>query len=257
MRIAAIHMLVNNPHVIFGSTDVVEDFIEVPSPEASLIKGGHLAARTRAQVAPVLIQVWRGPHPDLGTVVFDGSAYLPGGSLFVLDVERLTTFSRKCGAPGIHRLTVRVDEMGEASRVDLVLDGGEKRMELSRIDSYPLPAVAGVSAPLAPPDILNLILADFDAPKARLVNAMDLVIHEWVADTSPRAAVRRSARVRQIIEWMRWAFPLVGLSELKRVGGVIDREVAGVTDCVNGELAVRIVESSLKGLLSVCPDGGS
>lgn len=249
MRIAAVQMLVNNPHVIFGSTEVVEDFIEIPSPEASLVKGGHLAARTRAQVAPVLIQVWRGPHPALGTVAFDGPAYLPDGSLFVLDVERLTMFSRKCGAPGSHRLTVRVDEVGEASRVDLVLDGGENRMELSRIDAYPLPAVAGVSAPLAPADILNLILSDFDHPKARLVNAMDLVIHEWVADTSPRAAVHRSSRVRQIIEWMRWAFPLVGLGELKRVGSVIDREVAGITDGRDGELAVRISDSSLKGLL--------
>lgn len=215
MRIAAVQMLVNSPHVIFGSSEVVDDFIEVPSPEASLVKGGHLAARTRAQVAPVLIQVWRGPHPDLGTVAFDGPVSLPDGALFVLDVERLTILSRKFGAPASHRLTVRVDEVGEASRVDLLLDGGEKRMELSRIDAYPLPAVAGVSAPLAPADILNLILSDFDHPKARLINAVDLMIRGWVADTSARAAVHRSSRVRQIIEWMRWAFPLVGYGELK------------------------------------------
>ncbi|WP_254811809.1 hypothetical protein [Streptomyces cavourensis] len=249
MRIAAVQMLVNNPHVIFGSTDVVDDFIEIPSPEASLVKGGHLAVRTRAQVAPVLIQVWRGPHPDLGTVVFDGPTYLPDGSLFVLDVERSTIFSRKCGPSGSRRLTVRVDEVGEASRVDLVLDVGENRMELSRIGTYPLPAIAGVSDPLAPADILNLILSDFDRPKARLVTAMDLVIHEWVADTSPRAAVHRSSRVRQIVEWMRSAFPLVGLGELKRVGSLIDREVADIADGRDDEIAVRISEGSLKGLL--------
>jgi len=250
MRIAAVQMLVNNPHVIFGSTEMVDDFIEIPSPEANLAQGGHLAVRTRAQVAPVLIQVWRGPHPELGTVAFDGSASLPDGALFVLDVERLTIFSRKCGTPGSHRLTVRVDEVGEASRVDLVLDGGENRLDLSRIDAYPLPSIAGISSPLMPADKLNLILSDFDHPKARLVNAVDLVIHEWVADdASPRAAVRRSARVRQIIEWMRWAFPHVGLGELRRVGSVIDREVASITEDRHGELAVRISESSLKGLL--------
>lgn len=223
--------------------------MEIPSPEASLVEGGHLAARTRAQVAPVLVQVWRGPHPDLGTVAFDGSAYLPDGSLFVLDVERLTVFSRKCGAPGSHRLTVRMDEVAEAARIDLVLDGGENMMELSKLDAYPLSAIAGVSAPLAPADILNLIFADFDRPKARLVNAVDLIIRESVADTSQRAAVRRSARVRQIIEWMRWAFPSVGLSELNRIGGVIDREVAGIADGCDGEHAVRISEKSLKGLI--------
>ncbi|MEU8443600.1 hypothetical protein AB0F05_24290 [Streptomyces microflavus] len=78
---------------------------------------------------------------------------------------------------------------------------------------------------------------------------MDLVIHEWVADTSPRAVVHRSPGVRQIIKWMRWAFPLVGLGELKRVGSLIDREVAGIADGRDDEIAVRISEGSLKGLL--------
>ncbi|CAM5692034.1 hypothetical protein [Streptomyces chartreusis] len=249
MRIAAVQMLVNNPRVIFGSAEVVEDFIEIPSPEASLVEGGHLAARTRAQVAPVLVQVWRGPHPDVGTVAFEGSVKLPDGSLFVLDAERLTVFSRKCGAPGSHRLTVRLDDVAEASRIDLVLDSGKNRMELSKLDAYPLPALAGVSAPLEPADILNLILTGFDRPQARLVNAVDLIIREWVVDTSQRAAVRRSARVRQIIEWMRWVFPSVELSELRRLGGVIDREVAGIADGRDGENAVRISDYAFKGLI--------
>ncbi|MFF3911463.1 hypothetical protein ACFYZJ_37275 [Streptomyces sp. NPDC001848] len=247
MKIAAVQMLVNNPHVIFGSDEVVEDFCEIPSPQANVEQGGHLAARTRAQSAPVLVHIWRGPHPDVGTVVFDGSIYLPDGSLFVLDVERLTVFSRKCGAPGVRRLTVRVDEVGEASRVDLVLDGGENRMELTRVREYPVPAVAGVSAPLAAADILNLILSDSNFPEARLINAVDLVIHEWLTDTSPRSAVLRSARIRQIVEWMRWLFPLDPLEELKRVGGVIDQEVARITESDAG-LAVRIVENSLVNL---------
>lgn len=228
MKIGATQVLLNHPVVIVGATGFAEDLITVPldEPPGPSASHRHLAVPARAQVAPVFVNIWRGPHPAIGFVAFDGSVDLADGALAIFDVDALSRFTRKIGPSGIYRLMIRVDDPSRASRVDLVIDRGNNEASISRLREYSLPSVQGVSEPLTPAAVLGLILADHDLPVARLANALDLVVGESFCDASSRAPILRSARVRNIIDWLKLLSPYASPEHYRELGISLEEKIA-------------------------------
>ncbi|MBD0739402.1 hypothetical protein [Streptomyces sp. CBMA29] len=213
MEIGFAGILLNHPVLIIGSTGFVEDYADVPldgSVHASEVHQ-HLGVPALAQVAPVLIKLWRGPHTAVGETVFDGIVDLPDGTLAAFDVENVSRFTKKLGKPGTYHLTIRVDDPKRASRVDLVLDRGEGEVEIGTVLELSIPPIGGVTGLAVDADAaLHLILSEHDLPLHRLANALDLILGEWVrdlSDASPRAEALRSARLTRLVHWLRGQAP--------------------------------------------------
>ncbi|MEU6554738.1 hypothetical protein ABZ915_31360 [Streptomyces sp. NPDC046915] len=193
--------------VMIGPTGEMEDFVNTPLSGPMPPGVSHLAVPARAQISTVLVRVWNGAHPNIGSVVFDSSMELPDGALAVFDVDRVSRFVRHVGKSGVQHLTIRVDDPVRASRVDLVVNRGPDKASLNRVPGYDLPEIDGLSGELTPADALSLILAGTSLPEARLVTALDLVISEGNADDSPRCMRLKSYRLQRIMEWLKDAYP--------------------------------------------------
>ncbi|ACU73639.1 hypothetical protein Caci_4778 [Catenulispora acidiphila DSM 44928] len=70
-----------------------------------------------------------------------GIVNLPDGILTVSEFDKINTVRRNVGTWGDHRITVRVDDRGEASRVMVIRDCGEAEAPLTSVPGHELPAV--------------------------------------------------------------------------------------------------------------------
>ncbi|MFD8812572.1 hypothetical protein ACFV23_14095 [Streptomyces sp. NPDC059627] len=246
MHIGTVQLLLNHPLVMIGATGDVEDFRETPLSGSVAPGTSHLAVPARAQIATVLVRLWNGAHPDSGTVVFESSFTLPDGALAVFDVDRVVRFVRQVAKPGRQHLTIRVDDVKRASRIDVVVNRGPDRLSLSRIPGYVLPGVDGVSNSITSADVLSLILSGESRPETRLVTALDLVLSEWESNVSQHRERVNSYRIQRITEWLKGAYPEVGQELWSDIFEFVEGAILSEPENSDGMAAVSVAKSVIR-----------
>lgn len=123
MLIASTDIYLNHGTVRLGSKEAPSAASQLGgAPATASDKHIHVAAR--AQVGLVRVKLWNRIGPARGTVVFDGDISLADGCIAVGDILNVSTFVQGFGSPGLHRIRVSVDDPGNASRIDVILDPG-------------------------------------------------------------------------------------------------------------------------------------
>jgi hypothetical protein len=197
MRIGAMELLASHPAVYIGTADRPEVDCGERPVAADL---AHVVVRTTGLGAATRVTLWDRAMPAEGEALFDGELALPDGRIVVMDLERLTVFGKQVGRPGRHRVVVRADDPGQASRVWVGIDLGPHRTALTGSPSYPLaPAILETDAPLDPADELGLILDEHDAPLARLAAAITVLRRQPSAPSV--------FDINAVGQWLRWLGP--------------------------------------------------
>jgi hypothetical protein len=217
----------NHPVIRVGSAEIPDDVVALQG--STLIAGErHLHLAARAQVGLVRVRLWSGASPVEGVVIFDGSLRLDDGVVCVGDVLGVSSFRYGFGDPGNRRMLVSVDDPGNASRVDVVLDPGMQEVTLTACRSYPLPPfrVADPSS-LDSTDELGLILSAHNIPLNRLAAALKLVLLATGNDDAARRSVMMKFRVRMIGEWLRWISPTLPEVQTSSINSFILERIQG------------------------------
>jgi hypothetical protein len=164
--------------------------------------GRHVAVRTRGQVAHTRVSIWQGAMPLVGHLVFDGELDLDDYTIFVGDIERLGRWTQRIGRTGVQRVIVRVDDPGNASRVNVGLAVSEE----ARVQELPAPGEAALFEVLASerggislPNARGLVLNGHDSPHARLTAAIMLL-----SSPDPAKPWLERYETEGIVEWLRW-----------------------------------------------------
>lgn len=227
MRIGVVDILLNNPLLWVGSTDPVDDFVEIPvavDPARQEV-GKHLAIRSRVQVAPVEVSLWDGIFPDYLETVYNGRLQLDDGFLAIFDIENSSRFLRRVGGGGVYDISVSVDDVRSASRVFVAINSGVERFKVDRVPEYPLPNYRGPDRGITQDaSVLQAILSGHDRPLARLVNAISLISANSREESGEFNSVTYS-RIRGVVEWLRWLSPTFSLAYCQRLGEIIQRRL--------------------------------
>ena len=243
---ASLDLYLNRGLLFVGSTgdpwDEQELFAKPRDGErtVALSSDSHVMIRVRAQVALVRVEIWHRRCPIVGDVVFDGTLNLPDGILTVSEFDKLTSAQKKVGAGGDHRITIRVDDQGEASRVMVIRDCAADERPLTSARGHDLPAVTSAADEvLSPIDELGLILSTHDLPLARLAASIKiLLIHN---DLSKYA-------VTMIVEWLRWVHPMARAADCKALGDRLSAALAGSSDLDVDDRALTLARDILTAL---------
>lgn len=248
MIIGSVQLLLNHSTVFIGSTGFPSDEFDLVEPLQSVASSSeHVQLAARQQVAPVSVTIWHRIWPGYGAVVFDGDLTLADATLAVFDLDRISRYTRTVGAPGVHKVSIAVDDPGRASRIHVVVDPGEGEAAIGGVPGYELAPVRGVSGDsIAPATELGLILSEYDRPVARLVSALRLIFSESPSDVSRREAINFS-RVQRVVEWLRWLHPQLSFEYCSELGALVQARVtegfSGGFDDAAVLLAHRIWES--------------
>jgi hypothetical protein len=176
------------------------------------------AQRSQNERAAVGLEIWNQRCPIVGDVIFDGTLNLPGGVLSVSEFDGLNSARTKVGAWGDHRITVRVDNEGEASRVMVIRDCADEEGALTSVRGYELPMMTMPDGEvLTPMSELALILATHDLPLARLAAAVKIPL---TRDDLSRYSIR------MIVEWLRWLHPAARVADCQALGDRLAADLA-------------------------------
>jgi hypothetical protein len=195
----AVEVYANHAVLLVGSTGWPEvDWGDGPVGA----DGRHVAVRTRGQVAHTRVSIWQGAMPLVGHLVFDGELDLDDYTIFVGDIERLGRWTQRIGRTGVQRVIVRVDDPGNASRVNVGLAVSEE----ARVQELPAPGEAALFEVLASerggislPNARGLVLNGHDSPHARLTAAIMLL-----SSPDPAKPWLERYETEGIVEWLRW-----------------------------------------------------
>ncbi|MBE1491534.1 hypothetical protein [Plantactinospora soyae] len=138
MLVGAVDIYTNHALVVIGATA----FPEVEHDDsAATADDRHVVVRTRGPVSPTRVSIWSRDMPYLGAVVFDGELDLMDHTLWVGDIERLTSYTTELvDSTGVQRVVVCVDHPGQASRIHVGLNLDEVPA-LVPVPGHPLPEV--------------------------------------------------------------------------------------------------------------------
>jgi hypothetical protein len=179
----------------------------------------HVLVRVRPQVALVRVEIWHGNAPIAGEVLFDGTLNLPDGMLSVSEYDRINSAQSRFGAWGDHRVTIRVDDQGWASRVVVIRDRADGERPLTTVHGHELPAVTAARDEFLPPGIeLDLILSAHDLPLSRLAAAIKVLLTRDEPTTY---------RTQLIAEWLRWTHPTAGAAHCRALGARLLTDLLG------------------------------
>lgn len=134
MLVGAVDIYTNHAVVVIGATA----FPEVEHDDsAATADDRHVVVRTRGQAAPIRVSIWSRVMPYLGAVVFDGELDLMDDTLWVGDIERLTSYTTKLlDSAGVQRVVVCVDDPGHASLIHVGLGLGTEVTTLAPVPGY-------------------------------------------------------------------------------------------------------------------------
>jgi hypothetical protein len=122
------------------------------------------------------------------------------------------------GAWGDHRITVRVDDEGEASRVMVIRDCADGKGPLTSVRGHELPLMTMPDGEvLTPVAELGLILETHDLPLARLAAAVKMLLTR--DDLSKNS-------IRMIVEWLRWLHPTARMADCQALGDRLSADLA-------------------------------
>ncbi|MGW7302358.1 hypothetical protein [Streptomyces sp. NPDC054829] len=227
MLVGSADISLNHPVVRVGSVEIPDDVVALQG--RTFVAGEkHLHLAARAQVGLVRVRLWSGASPVEGVVIFDGSLCLDDGMMCVSDVLGVSSFRYGFGIPGSRRMLVSVDNPGNASMIDVVLDPGIREVKLTSCRTHPLPSFrVADSSGLDPTDELGLILSAHNIPVNRLGAALKLVFLAAGKDDAARRPVMMEFRVRMIGEWLRWISPFLTEDETASIVLFILEEIQG------------------------------
>lgn len=242
MKVGSVDLYANHPMVIVGSEQHVDDATPLGG-SAAVATESHVTIATRGQAALVRVSLWMHEGPRIGTIVFDGRVTLASHFLAVRDVEGISRFVAAVGGSGSHRLMVLVDDPGYASRVAVIVDGGDDVRSLTAVVRYPMFDVVRSDPELDPSDELALILGGHDLPLNRLAAALKVA-----AQTPGVRPAIRSFWTSLIVEWIRWLSPWLSFSESQAIGETIEERLAARADDSVDEWAAATAVEILNGI---------
>ena len=189
MLTGAIEVYANHAVVIVGSTAWPEVDFGGGSAGAD---DRHVAIRTRSQAAHTRVSIWQNTMPLVGHLVFDGELDLDDYTICVGDIERIGRWTQRIDQTGVQRVIVRVDDPGNASRVNVGLgiseDAGVQVLPMNEGPAL-FKVLTSERESIAPSNALGLVLDGHDSPHARLSAAIMLL-----SGPDPRQAVARAVR---------------------------------------------------------------
>lgn len=239
MQIGVVDIYANHGVLVIGNNP--ELGADVILQGVAAVSSSHLLLATRGQAGLVKVRLWSGVGPLVGTEVVAADLELLGGQLFIFDIEKIGMHSFATGKLGRTSVRVLVDDPGSASRVDLLVDGGDGQRALTSVGGYPLFAVSiesGKNFEVA--DELDLILSAHDLPLSRLAAAIKLI----KSSPTARSAILES-RIDQVIEWSRWLSFRQFVNDNRELGAFLHSEIANLADPVQDAEALGLAERIL------------
>ncbi|MEV0646447.1 hypothetical protein AB0I28_14410 [Phytomonospora sp. NPDC050363] len=199
VKVAEVQVVMNYGQLVVGSDERPEFDLLMSTPPASDRK--HVLLPSRAQIAPVRVQLWRGVAPEAARRMFSGETTLATGRLTFREASEPPFFSWPATAPmSTLRLTVATDLGEEAADVTVVVDPSPERLpdiHTARRPGEHTPT--GLSL-----DRLDQVLNGHGHPAARLAIAVEALRNATAEDASePRIRYGLAS----IVEWMRWLHP--------------------------------------------------
>ncbi|MGW0671536.1 hypothetical protein [Streptomyces sp. NPDC002746] len=237
MMIGSASIYLNNPVLVIGATSPIGGDLALAGA-VSVASSEHVLIAARAQVGPVRGRLWSRVGPREGAIVFDGELALADGAIAISDAVGSSCFSTRTSSIGLHRVQVFVDDPGNASRVDVLLDAAAEMSDLTSIPNRPLPGLRGVGdSGLAMADELGMILAAHDLPTNRLAAAVKLLRSSPVSVENSRREAILAFRIRVVSEWLRWLRPEISLEVCNALGEFIKEQVSGRPEAGSDEIA--------------------
>ena len=224
MQVGGIEMYLGHGVLYVGSTAEVDLAIFDEDGPVSAT-ASHVRIAARAQDRPVRVRLWRGVAPRVGKAVFDGVLKLPDGKLAVVEAAGQSRFVTRVGlwAP---RVIVAVDDPGNASRVDIVVEPEyvPKGTQRWAAGQPPFPALT-----VAPGgkrhtvDALADALTGYDFPVQRLGTALTLIQQHARQGTG---ALDARFYVGMVVEWLRWLHDGLTYEMCQDAGELISDQLA-------------------------------
>jgi hypothetical protein len=213
---------------------------EVLTGEPAAADGDHVLVKTRGQVGPAEVSIWTGAMPIAGHLVFEGVLQLPDGRLCITDIGEQKNLLWKTSKVD-PRVTVRVDEPGDAARVDVGLDVGDQVFPLRTAAGHPLPDLLSSTAFLVPINELGEILETYERPLNRLAAAI-LLMHEKL-EVGPREEFLAD----MLAEWLRMLPGVPDRAAALALGQRVVREVSAFRGSGTDDFALALAGSTLAG----------
>lgn len=234
MLTGAVEVVANHGVLLVGSTAWPQvDWGDGPVGADSR----HVAIRTRGQVARTRVSIWQDTMPLVGHLVFDGELDLDDYTIFVGDIERLRRWTQRIGQTGVQRVIIRVDDPGNASRVNVGLSISEE----SRVQALPSPgemalfmALTSEREGMSLPNARGLVLDGHDSPRARLSAAIMLLSHP-----DPAKPWLEGYEVEGLVEWLRWLGIDLSRARAEEIGLEILRMVQAARDLPTSVSGIR------------------
>ncbi|MFD9258174.1 hypothetical protein [Streptomyces sp. NPDC059538] len=229
MLVGSAEIYLNHPVIRIGSTELPGDVVALQGSKL-IATEGHLHVAARAQVGLVRARLWSDASPVEGVVIFDGSLRLDDGVVCIGDVLGASSFRQGIGVPGNRRILVSVDDPGNASRIDVVLDPGTREVALTACRNHPLPLFrVADSLSLDSTDELGLILSAHNIPLNRLAAALKLICLVVENDEVARRSAMMEFRIRMIGEWLRWISPILSEAGASSITSFILEKLQGAS----------------------------
>ncbi|MFE7526350.1 hypothetical protein ACFU7Y_11565 [Kitasatospora sp. NPDC057542] len=238
MNIGSVAVYLNHPVVAIGATVPLDGKLELGgAPQAA--SGEHVLVAARAQSGLVQVRLWSRLGPCDGAVIFDGNLLLGDGVISVADATGSSCYYTRLGAVGAHRVTVSVDDPGAASRIDVLIDSGGGKRDLTAVPGYPLPQIGGIEGSLLEPaDELGLILSAHDLPFNRLAAAIKLIHSTSAVETDGRRKIS-PYRLRMIAEWIRWLRPALSIAKSQELADMTADRLRGDSKSDSDAVAIE------------------
>jgi hypothetical protein len=245
MLIGSVELHLNHRAVRIGATAPPEEVLALAG--APLVASrSHIQIAARTQVGPVRVRLWNRAGPAGGSVLFEGDLVLDDGAIGVGDILGVSRFVENIGEPGAHRIRVAVDDLGVASRVEVIIDSGCDERELTSVDGFPLPHfVVAEDFTLGRSDELGLILSAYDLPYNRLAASFKLIKLAVETDPSGRVEILREFRMRMVCEWLRWFASVASADVAAVINGYVSERLDATAmvdlDLASAELAADVL----------------
>ncbi len=209
----------------------------------------HVHVAARAQAGLVRVKLWNKVGPVRGTVVFDGEISLADGCIAVGDILNVSSFVQNFGSAGLHRMRVSVDDPGNASRVDVILNPGRSLISLTSVGGHAIPYEwTADEAAIGRFDELGLVLSSHDLPLGRLSAALKIVLIAHKEGEADSREYLLDFGIRMVSEWLRWLRDDISEAAASEVDRDISVRLRDLPDVETDDNIRRLASSILESL---------
>jgi hypothetical protein len=198
MLIGHVQLYADHPFVFIGKdTEVNDEVTDAWTEEKPATwDSSYIQVKSNGLDGLTSVYLWTGAMPAVGEVIFDGKLHLPDSKVRIFDLMASNFLTKDLHSPNPH-LLVRVDEPGNAARIDVGVNLGRDLYTLRTAPGHPLPSLISSTAYLESTAAeFGEILGDRDAAEARLAAAILLLVEREEFE-------RLEWRVDRLREWIR------------------------------------------------------